>query len=327
MREQFDALVVGAGPTGLACGIELKKRGLKTVLIEKGCVVNSIYNYPTNLVFFTTPELLEIGDLPMTSLNEKPGRIEALKYYRRVADHYKLDVHQYERVDDIKGPDGAFQVHTTDRLGCHHRYGSRKIVLATGYYDVPNMLGVPGEDLDKVIHYYKEAHPYYDQDVIVIGAKNSAAIAALELYWNQARVTLVHRGGEISRAVKYWIKPNIENRIKNGEIKAYFHSRVVEIRPNEVLLSTPNGEVTLKNDFVFALTGYSPDLPFLNALGITLDQKTQRPRTDPKTLESEREGVYLAGVIVAGMHTNEIFIENGRFHGKQIAEAVSAKLK
>jgi len=327
VREQFDALVVGAGPTGLACGIELKKRGLKTVLIEKGCVVNSIYNYPTNLVFFTTPELLEIGDLPMTSLNEKPGRIEALKYYRRVADHYKLDVHQYERVDDIKGPDGAFQVHTTDRLGCHHRYGSRKIVLATGYYDVPNMLGVPGEDLDKVIHYYKEAHPYYDQDVIVIGAKNSAAIAALELYWNQARVTLVHRGGEISRAVKYWIKPNIENRIKNGEIKAYFHSRVVEIRPNEVLLSTPNGEVTLKNDFVFALTGYSPDLPFLNALGITLDQKTQRPRTDPKTLESEREGVYLAGVIVAGMHTNEIFIENGRFHGKQIAEAVSAKLK
>ena len=327
MREQFDALVVGAGPTGLACGIELQKRGLKTVLIEKGCVVNSIYNYPTNLVFFTTPELLEIGDLPMTSLNEKPGRIEALKYYRRVADHYKLDVHQYERVDDIIGPDGAFQVHTTDRLGCHHRYGSRKIVLATGYYDVPNMLGVPGEDLDKVIHYYKEAHPYYDQDVIVIGAKNSAAIAALELYWNQARVTLVHRGGEISRAVKYWIKPNIENRIKNGEIKAYFHSRVVEIRPNEVLLSTPNGEVTLKNDFVFALTGYSPDLPFLNALGITLDQKTQRPRTDPKTLESEREGVYLAGVIVAGMHTNEIFIENGRFHGKQIAEAVSAKLK
>jgi thioredoxin reductase (NADPH) len=326
VKESFDALIVGAGPTGLASGIELKKRGLKTVLIEKGCVVNSIYHYPTNLVFFTTPELLEIGDIPMTSLNEKPGRIEALKYYRRVADHYKLDIHQYERVDGITGPDGAFRIATTDRLGCHHVYGARKIVVATGYYDVPNMLGVPGEDSPKVIHYYKEAHPYYNQDVIVVGAKNSAAIAALELYWNQARVTLVHRGAEISRAVKYWIKPNIENRIKNGEIKAYFHSRVAEIRPDEVILTTPEGDVSLKNDFVFALTGYSPDLPFLNALGIALDPKTQRPRTDPTTLESERDGIYLAGVIVAGMHTNEIFIENGRFHGKQIAEAIAAKL-
>ena len=326
MSGNFDALVVGAGPTGLACGIELGQRGVKTVLIEKGCVVNSIYNYPTNLVFFTTPELLEIGNIPMTSLAEKPGRTEGLKYYRRVADHYKLNIHQYERVDGITGPDGAFEVATTDRLGCRHIYGARKIVLATGYYDVPNLLGVPGEDLDKVLHYYKEAHPYYDQDVIVVGAKNSAAIAALELHWNQARVTLVHRGGEIAKAVKYWIKPNIENRIKSGEIKAYFHSRILEIRPDSVLLSTPDGEVTLKNDFVFALTGYSPDLPFLNSLGITLDAKTLRPCTDSKTLESERKGIYLAGVIVAGMHTNEIFIENGRFHGKQIAEAIAEKL-
>ena len=326
MSGQFDALVVGAGPTGLACGIELQQRGVKTALIEKGCVVNSIYHYPTNLVFFTTPELLEIGNIPMTSLGEKPGRIEALKYYRRVADHYKLDIHQYERVDKIGGPDGAFEVSTTDRLGCHHVYGSRKIVLATGYYDVPNLLDVPGENLDKVMHYYKEAHAFYNQDVIVVGAKNSAAIAALELLWNQARVTLVHRGGEISRSVKYWIKPNIENRIQAGEIKAYFHSRIIEIRPESVVLATPNGEVTLRNDFVFALTGYSPDLPFLNALGITIDAKTLRPRTDPKTLESERQGIYLAGVIVAGMHTSEIFIENGRFHGKQIAEAIAAKL-
>jgi len=326
VRGQFDALVVGAGPTGLACGIELQQRGLKTVLIEKGCVVNSIYNYPTNLVFFTTPELLEIGNIPMTSLAEKPGRIEALKYYRRVADHYKLDVHQYERVDAVTGSDGAFEVSTTDRLGCQHVYGSRKIVLATGYYDVPNLLGVPGEDLDKVLHYYKEAHAYYNQAVIVVGAKNSAAIAALELHWNQARVTLVHRGGEISRSVKYWIKPNIENRIKAGEIKAYFHSRIVEIRPDSVALSTPDGEVAIKNDFVFALTGYSPDLPFLNSVGITMDSQTLRPRTDANTLESERAGIYLAGVIVAGMHTSEIFIENGRFHGKQIAEAIAAKL-
>jgi len=323
---QFDALVVGAGPTGLACGIELQQRGLKTVLIEKGCVVNSIYNYPTNLVFFTTPELLEIGNIPMTSLAEKPGRIEALKYYRRVADHYKLDVHQYERVDAVTGPDGAFEVSTTDRLGCQHVYGSRKIVLATGYYDVPNLLGVPGEDLDKVLHYYKEAHAYYNQDVIVVGAKNSAAIAALELHWNQARVTLVHRGGEISKSVKYWIRPNIENRIKAGEIKACYHSRIVQIRPDSVALATPDGEITIKNDFVFALTGYSPDLPFLNSLGITMDSQTLRPRTDATTLESERAGIYLAGVIVAGMHTSEIFIENGRFHGKQIAEAIAAKL-
>jgi thioredoxin reductase (NADPH) len=323
---EFDALIVGAGPTGLACGIELQQRGLKTVLIEKGCVVNSIYNYPTNLVFFTTPELLEIGNIPMTSLGEKPGRIEALKYYRRVADHYQLDIHQYERVDSIMGSEGAFQVSTTDRLGNARVYLSKQIVLATGYYDIPNRLGVPGEDLEKVMHYYKEAHAYYDQDVIVVGAKNSAAIAALELHWNQARVTMVHRGDGISSRVKYWIKPNIENRIKSREIKAYFNSHIVEIRPDCVLLSTPDGKVTLKNDFVFALIGYSPDLPFLNALGITLDPTTLRPRTNPETLESERRGIYLAGVIVAGMHTNEIFIENGRFHGAQIAKAIAAKL-
>jgi thioredoxin reductase (NADPH) len=323
---EYDALIVGAGPTGLACGIELQRRGLKTVLIEKGCVVNSIYNYPTNLVFFTTPELLEIGDIPMTSLAEKPGRTEALKYYRRVADHYKLDIHQYERVSGISGSEGAFEICTTDRLDQPLVYGAKEIILATGYYDIPNLLGVPGEHLEKVLHYYKEAHAYYNQDVIVVGAKNSAAIAALELHWNQARVTLVHRGDAISDRVKYWIKPNIENRIKSGEIKAYFRSKILEIRPTTVVLATPDGKVTLKNDFVFALTGYSPDLPFLNSLGIALDPKTQRPRTNPETLESERPGIYLAGVIVAGMHTNEIFIENGRFHGKQIAEAIAKKL-
>lgn len=322
----FDAIVVGAGPTGLACGIELKRRGLNAVLIEKGCVTNSLYHYPTNMVFFTTPELLEIGNIPMTSLNEKPNRTEALKYYRRVADHYKLDIHQYERVDNLAGVDNAFEVRTTDRYGCHHTYSARKIILATGYYDIPNLLNVPGEDLPKVLHYYKEAHPYYNQDVAVIGAKNSAAIAALELFWTGARVTLIHRGGQISEKVKYWIRPNIENRIKSGEIKAYFHSQVVEIRPDSILLNTPQGEVLLKNDFVFALIGYSPDLEFLNSIGVTLDPATQRPRSDPATLESERSGVYLAGVIVAGMHTNEIFIENGRFHGTQIADDIAEKL-
>jgi thioredoxin reductase (NADPH) len=320
-RTAFDAIVVGAGPTGLACGIEMKRRGVETLIVDKGCVVNSLYNYPTHMTFFTTPELLEIGDIPMTSLNEKPNRTEALKYYRRVAEHYKLNIHQYERVESIGGEDGAFTVLTDRRT-----YSAKKIVLSTGYYDVPNLLGVPGEGLPKVIHYYKEAHPFYDHDVMVVGAKNSAAIAALELFWTGARVTLVHRGPGIHHHVKYWIKPNIENRIKAGEIKAFFGSNVLEIRENSVLLKTPDGQVSVPNHFVFAMTGYSPDLTFLNAAGIALDPSTRKPRTDPVTLESTRKGIFLAGVIVAGMHTNEVFIENGRFHGCQIAEAISSQL-
>ncbi|MDP8983141.1 MAG: YpdA family putative bacillithiol disulfide reductase [Acidobacteriota bacterium] len=315
---KYDAVVVGAGPTGLACGIELKLRGQNAVLVEKGCVVNSLYHYPTHMVFFTTPELLEIGGIPMTSLNEKPGRTEALKYYRRVADYYKLNIRQYERVLEITGDDGDFHVKTSKG-----EYRARKIVLASGYYDLPNMLNVPGEKLDKVIHYYKEAHPYYDHDVLVVGGKNSAALAALELFWTGARVTLVHRREGISKSVKYWIKPNIENRIKSGEITGYFNSRLLEIREKDVVLETPAGVIALKNDFVFALTGYRPDLEFMERLGIRLESQTLKPRTDPETLESDRPGIYLAGVIVAGMHTNEIFIENGRFHGKKIAEAIS----
>jgi thioredoxin reductase (NADPH) len=317
---------VGAGPTGLACGIELQQRGVKTVLIEKGCVVNSIYHYPTNMSFFTTPELLEIGNIPMTSLNDKPNRTEAMKYYRKVAQHYRLNIHQYENVDAITGEDNAFEVATTDRLGCRHLYQARKVVLSTGYYDVPNLLNVPGEELGKVLHYYKEPHPYYNHDVAVIGAKNSAAIAALELHWTGARVTLIHRGAGISDSVKYWIKPNIENRIKNGEIAAYFGSKVTRITPEFLHVATPEGEIALANDFVFALVGYQPDLKFLNATGISLEPDTQRPRTDPETLESTRPGVYLAGVIVAGMHTNEIFIENGRFHGHLIAKSIASRI-
>jgi thioredoxin reductase (NADPH) len=325
--EQFDVAIIGAGPTGLACGIEVQKRGFSAVLFDKGCVVNSIYHYPTNLVFFTTPELLEIGDIPMTSLNEKPGRTEALKYYRRVADHYKLNIHQYERVLGFTGVDGDFILKTETSWGEQAHYGARKIILATGYYDIPNRLNVPGEDLEKVIHYYREAHPYYNQDVLVVGGKNSAAIAALDLFWTGARVTLVHRGPGISNSVKYWIKPNIENRIKNGEVKAYFQSHVKEIRLREVVIETPDGPVTLKNDFVFAMTGYRPDFEFMAAHGIHLDPATSKPITDPDTLESQRRGVYLAGVIVAGTHTNEIFIENGRFHGKVIAEAIEKSMR
>jgi thioredoxin reductase (NADPH) len=259
----------------------------------------------------------------MTSLNEKPVRTEALKYYRRVADHYGLDIRQYQRVERVTGDDGNFVTHAVDSRGCQQQYTSRKVILSMGYYDVPNMLNVPGEELPNVIHYYKEAHPYYNHDVLVVGAKNSAAIAALELWWTGARVTLVHRGDAIHHNVKYWIKPNIENRIKNGEIPAYFRSSVEEIRPDAVRLQTPEGEKWLKNDFVFAMIGYRPDTEFLAAHGIEFDPATGRPYTDPETLESDRKGMYLAGVLVAGMHTNEIFIENGRFHGKKIAEAIA----
>ncbi len=323
----IDAVIVGAGPTGLACAIELKRRGLSAVLFDKGCLLNSIYHYPTHMTFFTTPELLEIGDIPMTSAREKPDRTEALKYYRRVAEHYELDIHQYERVDRIEGEDGSFVVRTTDRLGCPRSYAARKAIFATGYYDLPNRLNVPGEFLPKVIYYYREPHPYYNCDVAVIGAKNSAAIAALELFWTGARVTMIHRGEGIADHVKYWIKPNIENRIKSGEVKAYFRSRLVEVLPDAIRVATPEGERTLKNDFVFAMIGYHPDTEFLAAHGIVFDPETQRPYTDPETLESGRKGIHLAGVIVAGMHTNEIFIENGRFHGKKIAEAIAAGLK
>ena len=322
----YDAIVIGAGPTGLACAIELQKLKCKTLVLEKGCLVNSIYHYPTNLVFFTTPELLEIGDIPMTSLNDKPNKIEALKYYRRVAQYYGLTIRQYEPVHNIEGSDGNFRVTTTDRDDCPRSYSTRKVVLATGYYDVANRLNVPGENLPKVTHYYKDAHPFYNSDVVVIGAKNSAAIASLELLWYGARVTMIHRGPGVSDSVKYWIKPNIENRIKSGEVKAYFHSHVREITEKSVVVETPDGRVTLINDYVLALIGYQPDIVFLNKVGVSIDQATRRPVMNMETLESQRPGVYLAGVIVAGMHTSEIFIENGRFHGKVIAQAIAASV-
>ncbi len=325
-EESFDVLVVGAGPTGLACAIEVQRRGLKAVAVEKGCVVNSLYHYPTNMTFFTTPDLLEIGGIPMTSVREKPNRTEALKYYRRVADHYKLDVRQYERVNAINGSDGNFQIETTDRRGQPQSYRARKVIIATGYYDRPNRMGIPGEDLDKVFHYYKDPHPFYDTDLAVIGGRNSAAVTALECYRAGARVTLIHRGPEISEKVKYWIRPDIVNRIKNNEIQACFESSVKEITRETIRLKTPQGEKILANDFVLAMTGYQPDTEFLERAGIVFDKESRRPKTNPDTLESDRPGVYLAGVIVAGMHTSEIFIENGRFHGGQIAIDIAAKL-
>ncbi|GAB4250002.1 MAG: YpdA family putative bacillithiol disulfide reductase [Acidobacteriota bacterium] len=318
MGQKHDVVVVGAGPAGLACAIYAQRAGLDTLVIEKGCLVNSIYHFPENMTFFTTAELLEIGDIPMTVAREKPRRIDALKYYRRVAEYYRLNVRDYERVTAIRGRDGDFRVETENRWGESCAYATRKVVVATGYYDNPNLLGVPGEDLPKVMHYYRDPHPYYDKDCLVVGGKNSAAIAALELYRNGARVTLVHRGPTMGREVKYWILPDIENRIKNGEVQAFFNSRVVAIRPKEVDLATPDGKVTLPNDFVFAMTGYHPDPRLLREAGVEVDERTFAPRHDPQTLETNVPGIYVAGSVVSGLETNRIFIENGRFHGQQI---------
>lgn len=318
MEYKHDVLVIGAGPAGLACAIYAQKAGLDTLVLEKGCLVNSIYHFPENMIFFTTAELLEIGDIPMTVAREKPRRIDALKYYRRVAEYYRLHVRDYERVTAIRGRDEDFRVETENRWGERSTYQTRKIVVATGYYDNPNLLGVPGEDLPKVTHYYRDPHPYYGKDCLVIGGKNSAAIAALELYRNGARVTLVHRGPAMGREVKYWILPDIENRINNGEIRAFFCSRVVEIRPQEVDVETPDGRVTLANDFVFAMTGYHPDPRLLRGAGVEVDEKTYAPRHDPRTLETNVKGIYVAGSVVSGLETNRIFIENGRFHGELI---------
>jgi bacillithiol disulfide reductase len=326
-RDQYDVLVIGAGPTGLACAIEARRAGFSTANVEKGCLVNSLFEYPANMTFFTTPELLEIGDIPFPSTHQKPTRQEAMEYYRGVAQHYRLDVRQYERVERVAGQDGAFVVHTTDLHKRAHALHAAKLIISTGYYDLPNMMNVPGEDLPKVFHYYREPHPYYDCDVMVVGGKNSAAIAALELWRHGSRVTLVHRGPGMHSHVKYWIKPDIENRIKAGQIKAYFDSMVREITIDDVVLSTPEGEVRVANDFVFAMTGYHPDFSFLRGMGVELAACDCRPVCNPKTLESNVPGIYLAGVIVAGSHTNEIFIENGRFHGKLIAEDLRNKLR
>lgn len=322
----FDVLVIGAGPTGLACAIEAQRSGLRSVLVDKGCLCNSIFHYPSHMTFFTTPELLEIGDMPFPSPNQKPTRNEALEYYRKVADHYDLDIRQYQLVEKVGGEDGAFEVLTSDRFGRHDTLRARKLVVATGYYDLPNYLGIPGEELPKVLHYYDDPHPYYDLDVVVIGGKNSAAIAALDLWRHGARVTLVHRGPSIHRHVKYWIKPDIENRIKNGEIAAHFESNVVRIEEDSVVVATPSGEWALKNHTVFALTGYHPDFDFIASLGVRIEGDDRCPACDPASLESNVPGVYLAGVIIAGSRTNEIFIENGRFHGRQIADSLKEKL-
>jgi thioredoxin reductase (NADPH) len=320
--EIYDIICIGAGPTGLATAIEAKRAGMQPLVIDKACLCHSIYHYPVNMVFFTTPELLEIGDLPLVCAADKPTRVEALKYYRKAAEHYRLELRLYERVTRLEGSDGNFTLVTRTEKGTEEKYQCKKVVVATGYYDLPNQLGVPGEDLPHVSHYYTEPHEFWNQDVVVVGGKNSAAEAALDLYRNGARVTMVHRNKELGATIKYWVRPDIENRIKAGQIQALFGARVTQIVQGAVIVQNGGGEKHLPARQVFALTGYHPDFEFIEGLGVRLDPETRKPSLNPKTLESNVPGVHLAGVVIGGRHTGEIFIENGRFHGKQIVEAL-----
>ena len=320
----YDLICVGAGPTGLACAVEAKRAGLHPLVIDKGSLCNSLYHYPTNMYFFTTPERMEIGDLPMTISGGKPTRTEALKYYRRTVEHYGIELRLYERVEHIGGADDNFSVQTRSDSG-PHKHHAKKIVIATGYYDLANPLNVPGEDLPHVSHYFTDPHPYWHQDVVVIGGKNSAAEAALELFRGGAQVTLIHRGPEMGKSLKYWVKPDIENRIRAGEVKAMFNTRVTRIEPHRVWVQNSEPEFSVPAQQVFAMTGYHPDFSFFEGQGIALDPETLRPTINAETLETNRTGVYVAGVVVGGRNTSDIFIENGRFHGRQIVAAITGK--
>jgi thioredoxin reductase (NADPH) len=316
-----DLIIVGAGPVGLACGIEARRAGLVAQIIEKGALINSFLGYPTNLEFFSTPDLLEIGGHPFPTQRYKPIREEAIDYYRRLAEAERLDVHLYERVLHAEGEAGNFVVQTT-----RARYRTRFIIVATGFFDQPNMMGVPGEDLPKVTHYYKEPFGYSGQDVAIIGAKNSAAKAALDCYRHGARVTLLVRGPALSPSIKYWIKPDLENRIAEGSIAAFFNVTVRSIEPDVIVIETPDGVRSLKNDWVLAMTGYRPNYDFLEALGIAFaDDEARTPVHDPETYETNRAGVYLAGTVCGGLNTSRWFIENGRFHASQIVKDIGQK--
>jgi len=327
MSVLYDVVVVGAGPTGLACGIEAQREGLELLILEKGCLVNSIFHYPANMTFFTNRERLEIGDLPFSSVNVKPVRAEALEYYRRVTDYYRLPIHYQAQVLGVRGTDGIFRVEAQVRGRKARTYTARKVIIATGYYDLPNLVEVPGENLPKVSHYALEPHAFYGRKVAVIGGANSAAVTSLDLYREGAEVTLIYRGGELSRHIKYWIKPDLENRIKEKSIRALFSCVVREISHDWISVETASGErIRLENDFVFALTGYHPDIKLLQNAGVEVNEKSYRPACNPKNLESNVSGLYLAGVVISGRHTNEIFIENGRFHGKKIIADLKRRL-
>lgn len=320
MTERYDLIVVGAGPCGIAVGAAAEKAGLSCVLFDKGCVTSSLLGYPYYMTFFSTAVLLEVGGVPFTIPNPKPTRQEALAYYRRVVEHWGIDVRQYEEVVDIEAVEGDHTVKTRSADGTEAVYAAAAVVIATGGFQEPNLLGVPGEDLPKVHHYYHEPYPYYDQDVLVVGAGNSAVEAALEMYRNGARVTMVHFLDEIDRGVKPWVVPDITNRLKRGEIAVHWRHRVAEIRPSSVVLRADNGgvETEIDNDFVVAMTGWRADHTPLRSLGVEIDDETGIPTHDPVTMETNVPGLYIGGVIAAGHNANKIFIENGREHGHLI---------
>ena len=325
-QQPLDILIIGGGPIGLACALEARRRDYSYVVIEKGCLANSIYHYPTAMRFFSTPELLELADVPFITQSEKPTRMEALEYYRRIKQGFDLNVRLYEKVldaqegPDEQDPDRPFKIQTTQRT-----YQARYIIAAVGFFDRPRTLDVPGEDLEKVTHYYQEAHRYADQDLLIIGSGNSAVEAALECYRHNARVTMAVRGADFHDGIKYWVRPDIENRIKHGEIKAYFKTRALEIRPRSVRLQSEEGaSFEIPNDFVLALTGYQPDFAFLQRIGVEIQNDRYRtPTHDPDTYETNRPGLYLAGVVVGGMRTNKWFIENSRDHAQAIFDHIA----
>jgi thioredoxin reductase (NADPH) len=318
-----DLLIVGAGPSGLATAIAAKQHGLDYAIVDKGVLVNSIFNFPPLMVFFTTPELLEIGGLPLVTPYDKPTRLEALRYYRRVVETFGIQISFHEEVRDIeREEDGTFVVTTVGRSGTRVRH-ARAVVLAIGYYDLPNYLGVPGEDLPHVSHYYTDAHPYFRQRVVVVGGKNSAAEASLELFRGGAHVTLVHRQAKLGDSIKYWVRPDIENRIKEGSIAARFESKVVEIRPTEVIIERNGSRDSIPAEAVFLLTGYHPDADLMRRAGIECDPESLTPTLNPETFESNVPNLFIAGGAVAGRNTGNIFIENGRFHGERIVKVLA----
>jgi thioredoxin reductase (NADPH) len=328
----YPIIIIGGGPIGLACGIEAKNAGIEYLILEKGCLVNSLYNYPANMTFFSTSERLEIGGIPFVSNNAKPTRTEALEYYRRVTQAEQLNIHLFEKVMEVKKQEPNFKnqisnnknpvsnfIVVTDKTN----YTADHIIIATGFYDIPYLLNVPGENLPKVTHYYKEPHFYAFQKVIVVGANNSAVDAALETWRKGADVTMIIRGKSIGERVKYWVKPDIENRIKEGSIKAYFNSAIKEIKEKEVLIQTPEGIKSLENDWVIAMTGYQPNLEFLRKIGIRLsDDDVMKPEVDETTYQTNIPNVYLAGVICGGMNTHRLFIENSREHAEKIIKTI-----
>ena len=309
---KYDIIIIGAGPIGLACGIQAEKHNLKYVIIEKGCLVNSIFNYPTNMTFFSTSERLEIGNVPFISHGPKPTRTEALEYYRRVKSSWNLNVNLYEKVKSVKGDKNNFEI-ATDK----NKYQAKNIIVSTGFFDYANYLNIPGEELPKVKHYYDDPHPYIDQKIVVVGGGNSAVDVALETFRRGSEVTMVIKKDRIDDGVKYWVKPDMENRIKEGSIKAYFNSHLTEIREKEVDIKTPDGKITIENDYVLAMTGYHPDFEFLTSTGIKLNEKRE-PIYNEETFETNVPGVFLAGVVSGGMDTSKWFIENSRYHAENI---------